>query len=445
MLTSTQAYVETRQTESGVSNRLAKGGDTRPRLLLMAYECMPNKGSEAYVGWGRVLQAAREFDLDVIVSGESYAAIGEYLKTNTLPGRIRFHTPEEDAKYRLLKRIPRLFAYNYVAYHQWQKLAFKLAKELHRKLPFALVHQVNVCTFREPGYAWRLGIPFVWGPTGGTQNFPTAFFAGLETGERFKEYGRNLSNWLSLRMKRRVHVAAKEAAVVLAANSTNQRDLQKIFRRPVELLLETGLYSVCPPDAEKYKKPGSLRLLWSGEFTTRKALPLLIEALSQLDEELGFELRVLGKGPREAEWKRLVRELGLEHRVHFIGHLPLDDAIAQFKWAHLFVFTSLRDTSGNVVLEAMSNGVPVICFDHQGAGDMVTAASGLKIPVTAPREAVPAIARAIRSMAEDRGMLQHLSNGALVRAREYLWTKNGDRVNSIYWSLIGARQPRNND
>jgi glycosyltransferase involved in cell wall biosynthesis len=304
---------------------------------------------------------------------------------------------------------------------------------------------VNVCTFREPGYTWKLGIPFIWGPMGGTQNFSASFLTYLESGERLKEHMRNISNWLSLRMKRRVHAAAKQAAVVLAANSTNQRDFQLVFRRPVELLLETGIFAVQQPDPAKFRQPGPLRLLWSGELTTRKALPLLIEALALLDDELGFELRVLGKGPREDEWKRLVRELGLEHRIHFIGHLPLDQALAQFKWAHLLVFTSLRDTSGNVVLEALSNGVPVICFDHQGAGDIVTPECGIKIPVTDPRDAVPAFAKCIRSMAEDRGMLLHLSNGACSRARDYLWTKNGDRVNSIYWSLIGARQSRSND
>ncbi len=445
MLTSTETVIETRQTGSGVTRRATRSSELRPRLLLMAYECMPNRGSEAYVGWGRVLQAAREFDLDVIVSAESYAAVSKYLETNELPGRVTFHTPEEDFVYRILKRVPKLFQYNYVAYHHWQRLAFRLAKKLHRRLPFALVHHVNVCTFREPGYTWRLGIPFIWGPMGGTQNFPATFFAGLETGERLKESARNLSNWISLRTKRRVKAAAKQAAVVLAANSTNQRDLEGVLGRPVELLLETGLFDVQVPDQGKFRQPGPLRLLWSGEFTTRKALPLLLEALARLDDEFEFELRILGKGPREKEWKRLVRQLGLAGRVHFVGHLPLDQALAQYTWAHLFIFTSLRDTSGNVVLEALGNGVPVICFDHQGVGDIVTPSCGIKIPVTDPYEAVPALTKAIRGMAQDRGMMLHLSNGACARARDYLWSRNGDRVNSIYWSLVGARQPRKND
>jgi glycosyltransferase involved in cell wall biosynthesis len=418
-----------------------QSGD-RPVLLLMAYECMPNRGSEAYVGWGRILQAAREFEVHVIVSSESYAAVERYLQSHTVQGKIYFYTPKEDSTYRLLKHIPRLFQYNYVAYQHWQRLALRLARELHSKHNFALVHQVNVCTFREPGYTWTLGIPYVWGPVGGTQNFPGEFLTDLAPVERAKETVRNLTNWISLHCKPRVRHAAKHASVLLAANSTNLSDYERVFNRPVELLLETGLYGVHPPDPVKFRVPGPINLLWSGEFTTRKALPLLLEALSTIHNDVDYQLRILGKGPQEANWKAQARNLGVASRCTFLGHLPLDAAIRQLEWAHLFVFTSLRDTSGNVVLEALSHGVPVVCFDHQGVGDIVTPICGRKIPVTNPAEAIEALAASIRSLAEDRGKLLQLSTGACLRAGQYQWNENGDRVNSIYRSIVRASQAK---
>jgi len=411
----------------------------RKPLLLMAYECMPNRGSEAYVGWGRVMQAAGEFEVHVIVSRESSEAIGEYLATHPIPGNIHFYTPDEDLLYRILKRGPKLFAYNYVAYRHWQKLAYRLARQLHLRYDFALVHQVNVCTFREPGFTWQLGIPYIWGPMGGTQNFPKEFLDGLPFLERMKEQARSLTNSLALR-KRRVRAAAQHAAVVLAANSTNQRDCEEAFGRPVELLLETGLYSVHPPDTAKFRRNGPLHILWSGEFTTRKALPLLLEALGKLGDDIDFRLRILGKGPLELKWKRMAEHFGIAHRCEFLGQQPLAQAIGQLEWAHVLVFTSLRDTSGNVVLEALSHGVPVICFDHQGVGDMVTPASGIKIPVNHPEQAIESLSRAVRSLGDDRGRLLMLSCGACARAREFLWAENGARINSIYWSLAGARR-----
>jgi glycosyltransferase involved in cell wall biosynthesis len=424
-----------------------------PQLLLMAYECNPTRGSEWAVGWGRLQQAARTgLPIHVITSAESYAATLRCAATHPLPPNVRLYHPDEsDPLLRLLRAaVPRLFAYNYLAYHRWQKLAFRLAARLHAEHTFALCHQINVCTFREPGYGWRLEIPFLWGPVGGSQNFPTAFLRGLPPVEAFKEFMRTATNWLALR-KFRVRRAAREATLLLGANSTNQRDYQRVFHREVGLLLETGLDQVHSPDRAKFSEPAGdsrqtglnspIRLLWSGEFTTRKALPLVLDALAALGPGVPFELRILGKGPLEAKWRRQAEQLGIAKHVRFLGHLPLADAIAQLAWAQLFVFTSLRDTSGNVVLEALSYGVPVLCFDHQGVADIVDSSSGIKIAVTRPAQAIADLAAAIRALHGDRDRLLRLSHGATARAQQFLWSANGDRINAVYHQLIAAARP----
>jgi glycosyltransferase involved in cell wall biosynthesis len=411
--------------------------EVRPVLLLIAYECMPDRGSEARAGWERVLRAARDFDVHAIVSAESFAAIERYREANPVPGNICFHTPKEDPIYHLLKSAPSLFACDSIGYRHWQRLAYRLARELHRKHCFSLVHQVSLSAFHEPGYAWRLGIPYVWGPVGGTQNFPVAFLAGLPVAEQFRERARNLANRLSLR-SRRIKSAAKRASVLLAANSGNQSDFERAFRRPIELLPETAIDSISRPETAKFRAPGPLNILWSGEFTTRKALPLLLEAVANLGYDVDYKLHILGRGPLDAEWKALAHELGVARRCNFLGDRRMADTIEQLEWAHLFVFTSLRDTTDNMVLEALGHGVPVMCFDHQGAGDIVTQSCGVKIPVTHPGHAIAAMASSIRSLAQDRSRLLQLSAGACDRARNYLWSENAARLTSIYRNLVLA-------
>ena len=290
-----------------------------------------------------------------------------------------------------------------------------------------------------------------------------------------------MSNWLSLRYKPRVRAAARAAAVVIGANSTNQRDYERVFRRNVQLLLETGLHRVAGSDRSPSvtradvravvaaakgsatkdfndtaaslpsNTPGDggsrvlqslspaastprLHILWSGELQSRKALPILLRALALL-EDLPLELRVVGDGPMRQRWSALAEKLGLGARVEFMGRLPFADAVTQMQWADLFAFTSLRDTSGNVVLEALAAGVPVVCFDHQGAGDMVTAGCGVKIGVRSPEVAIEDFAVAIRALATDGLRRLRLSEGARERAREFLWDRNGDRVNALYKEL----------
>ncbi len=429
------------------------------KVLLMSYECSPYRGSEWAVGWGRLLQAARVADTHIITSRSNFAALQKARGEGLLPMNVHFYTPAPDEKLKTMEAKPGLFAYNYVAYHHWQKLALDLARKLHDAQRFDLVHQVNVCTFREPGYTWQLGIPYLWGPVGGSQNFPTKFLPILPPVEAFKEGMRGLSNWLSLRCKSRVRQAAKRAVKVIAANSTNLRDYQHVFKRDVELLLETGLHRVDDPDRTRFRgrveahqrgaELPALNILWSGEFQTRKALPILLRALAMLRDEVRFTLRILGDGPMRARWSAEAKRLGLAHNIpnganamEFLGRLPFAEAVAEMTSADLFCFTSLRDTSGNVVLEALAAGVPVVCFDHQGAGDMVSDGSGVKIKVTSPKRAIADWADAIRTLAGDPQRLLKLSEGGTVQARKFLWNANGDRVNAIYRELAGGPEKK---
>ncbi len=416
------------------------------KLLLICYECSPYIGSEWAVGWGRLLGAAKLAETHVITSEANFRDLLRAQDEGLMPANVRFYTPEPDAKLRRLETRAGVFAYNYRAYNHWHRLALKFMRDLHTQERFDLVHQVNVCTFREPGYGFDLGIPYLWGPMGGSQNFPTSFLRALPPKEALKEGLRGVANKASLR-KRRVRSAAKRATLVMAANSTNLVDFQRAFRCKVELMLETGLHTVHEPDRSRFqtrllsKKVGvpaaPLRLLWSGELHTRKALPILLRALTLVRPEVGWQLEVLGDGPMQAAWLAESQRLGLAGRVHFRGRQAFTDAVAEMHSADLFCFTSLRDTSGNVVLEALAAGVPVLCFDHQGCGDIVDATCGIKLPVTSPERAYRDWARAIEGLADRPEQLLQLSQGATERAGRFLWSHSHERVNAIYRSIVG--------
>lgn len=421
------------------------------KLLLMAYECSPYQGSEWAAGWGRVLGAAKVAETHVVTSQANQAALAQARAEGLLPANVHVYAPVPDAELRRLERKRVLFAYNYRAYHHWQVLALKLVKELHAREKFDLVHQVNVCTFREPGYGWQLEIPMLWGPVGGTQNFPGRFLPMLSLSEAAKEGMRTVANWLALR-DARVREAAQHATVLFAANSTNQRDLADAFKREIDLLLETGLHEVTEPDRTRFegrmedarchRSPQPLRMLWSGELQTRKALPVLLRALAQVPAETSWQLDVLGDGPLRDKWIRETEKLGLSDRVRFLGRLPFAEAVAAMRAAELFCFTSLRDTSGNVVLEALAAGVPVLCFDHQGAGDMVSDFCGIKLPVDSPQRAYGDWAQAIQALATDPRRLFAFSRGATVQARHFLWSRNHDRINAVYRRLATQQGPQ---
>ena len=405
-----------------------------PKVLHLSFTCMPGRGSEPGVGWNRAVEASKYCDVWVLCrEQECKEAIGRYLRDHGEIAGLHFsflpRTPFELA----LDKVPGLF---YLSYNLWHRRALRAVRKLHEQVGFDLMHQVTYVGYREPGYLWKMDVPFVWGPLGGTQNYPWRFWPGPSIRGATFEALRNICNRLQLRHSRRTRLAAKKAATVVLANSAVQRDLRQCCPGNSYQLIETGIASLSECAAKRVREDSTFRILWSGNIEHRKALEVLIEALARFPSNLAFQLRVLGSGPLEKHMRRLAKRRGLENRVEWLGRLPHEEALAQFQWADAFAFTSLRETTGTVILESLGAGVPVVCFDHQGARDAVSDDCGIKVPVTNRRQAAELFRDALARLARDRQLVERLSAGALVRAHDFLWHQQGEAVAQIYRTTL---------
>jgi glycosyltransferase involved in cell wall biosynthesis len=99
-------------------------------------------------------------------------------------------------------------------------------------------------------------------------------------------------------------------------------------------------------------------------------------------------------------------------------------------------FTSLRDATGTVVLEALAAGKPVICLDHQGAGEIVTPECGIKVPVTNRRDVARRLCDAIVLLQRNRDLCHALGEGARQRAAKYLWSVEARRIADEYDRIL---------
>jgi glycosyltransferase involved in cell wall biosynthesis len=409
------------------------------RVLLLAAACNPFKGSDSAVGWHRALETAKYFDTWVICSASDREDIHRYLQERGEIPQLHFCFVENTRLDGLLKYVQPLYYTHFLSYHLWQRRAFKLARQLHKQLKFDLTHQVSLVGYREPSFLWKLEAPFVWGPVGGTQNYPWRFLYQAGFIGVLLEGLRTVVNYFQFRLSPRVRLAARKAACVLAANADIQQNFLKIHGVKTEILLDIGLDEI--PDRENSDRSLSnpLRLLWSGDLKHHKALHLLLQALALLPPEFSYELKILGKGPLESRWKKLARRLGVAQRCQWLGWLPHDQAMKQYEWADILVFTSLRETTGTVVLEALGHGVPVICLDHQGVKYLVTDKCGVKIPVTTPAKVILGLRDAITALADDQKRINALSREAVARAQRFLWSHNGKYMASIYHAAMQHR------
>jgi len=413
----------------------ARQRPSRSKVLLLAYSCAPNRGSEPGIGWNRALETAKYFDTWVITFDREFAdQIRGYMKDQgEIPGLHLVFV----ANWYWARSFWRKQNFSYLLYNLWHRRAYKVAQRLHRQIGFDLIHQLTITGFREPGYLWKLDAPFVWGPIGGTSNYPWRFLGEAGLIDALTEGLRSVLNHIQLRFSSRVRHAASRAKLILAANSTIQRDFECVHRVKPILMLETGIHSAPVSKRCRDFKQRELHILWSGVLEPRKGLSLLLKALPRLGMKLSYELRILGIGRSERRWQRMARRLNVACNVTWMGWLPHHQTLDQYRWADVFVFTSLRDSTGTVVLEALAAGVPVICLDHQGVHDIVTEDCGIKIPVTVPGEVVNRLSAAILTLAQDRVLWERLSDGALLRAKEYTWSRHGERMAALYRNMLG--------
>jgi glycosyltransferase involved in cell wall biosynthesis len=381
---------------------------------------------ESRLSWHRAQHAAETYDVTVVCARRDAAGRGE-------AGDDRETTVAELPTNRVERALMSTTITFYLGYRLWQRRVYRLARRLHAERPFDLVHQVSFCGYREPGDCWKLGIPFVLGPVGGTQPFPWRFLGELDALGGIREVLRNIVNACQLRFAIRVRRAMHSARAVMAANRAVARDLERNFDVTPRVLLETGVSDVrtIPRPPRDPREP--LKILWAGRLRPWKALPLLLRALATLPPECQYVLRVLGQGPCEARWRRIAARLGVANCVEWAGWSPdHKDQLPHYDWADVFAFTSLRDTSGTGLLEALAAGAPIIGLDHQGARDVMTNDCAVPIPVTAPPLTIAALRQAVERLATDVDLLTRLSAGALQRATEFTWRRQWEETREIY-------------
>jgi glycosyltransferase involved in cell wall biosynthesis len=121
----------------------------------------------------------------------------------------------------------------------------------------------------------------------------------------------------------------------------------------------------------------------------------------------------------------MARRLGLESFVDWRQWLPQAELAELYRDHDIFLFPSLHDSGGSVVLEAAAHGLPTVCLDLGGPAMLVTADTGMKVPVrgASASDVSDSIADAIARISQDPAMLDQLRQNALAHARRESWAQ----------------------
>ena len=406
----------------------------RLKILLGCYACDPGYGSEPGMGWNFVSNIAKHHDVHAIVEeGEFKNTLTRFAAEHPEAVKnITFHYVRRTHHETLRKFWPPSY---YWFYRVWHRKAYQYAKKLHAKENFDIIHQVTISGFREPGFLWKLGKPFIWGPLGGFTDTPWCLLSSLGPLGALHFGVRNIINGIQKRWGFSARAAAKHSAAILTSTTKAVDEIKRFWNRDAVLMnevgLETGHEQFCSPPHE----PGApLRICWAGEHIPRKALDILLQALPLCKEKM--ELHVLSKGPRMEAWKRLAHQLGLDNVVTFHGFVPREEAFRIMSSSHVFCITSVREDTSTVVFEAFRYGLPIIALDHCGFSTVIDETSGIKIPINSRRQVISDYARHLDYLATHEEKRQELSAGALDRCQSFTWEAKMAILNELYFKAI---------
>jgi len=119
------------------------------------------------------------------------------------------------------------------------------------------------------------------------------------------------------------------------------------------------------------------QVLFAGRVIPRKAPLAAIRAFAMLSQHHpSAQLRIAGEADADpaytARVKSLVRELGLDEQVHFLGQLNEKEILAEYRACSVVLLTSVQETAPVVIEQAMAAGKPVVTTDAGGCGVLVT-------------------------------------------------------------------------
>ncbi len=176
-----------------------------------------------------------------------------------------------------------------------------------------------------------------------------------------------------------------------------------------------------------------LDVLWVGKMDFRKQLGLALRTIAETHNER-IALHIVGGGDA-APYKAMAETLGIAKQSFWHGAVSHDEVQRIMQEADVFLMTSVAEGTPHVVLEAIGNNLPVVCFDTCGQGDAVNEAVGRKIPLSTPAQSARGFAAVLNALEQDRTVLRTLSENCGKRQEELSWEAKAQTMVEWYQKI----------
>jgi glycosyltransferase involved in cell wall biosynthesis len=402
-------------------------------VLISAYSCEPERGSEPGIGWNTVVELSKHARLTVLARTVNRPALERGAQHAAL-GDTRFVYLDLPPFLRLSQRGTRGLYWYYIA---WQWLAWRRARREYQRDPFDVVYHATFCSLHMPVWLHWLPAPFVFGPLAGGEMSPPAFWRGGGRRAWLYEALRAL-RMQTTRVDPLVQFALHRSRRLLVATPETRRYLPARRQDAASVLHTTAV------EGELTQRPlpprDGTRIVTAGRLVHWKGAHLAIEAFARARcRHPQATLTIVGDGPQRDRLAALVTQLRLNGQVTFTGERTRAETLELLAASDVLLFPSLHDSGAATILEAMALGLPVVCLDAGGARVSVDDASGIRVPVTTPARVVSDLAAALVQLLDDGERRRSMGEAARKRvAAQFTWELRSAQVTQLL-RATGAR------
>ena len=184
------------------------------------------------------------------------------------------------------------------------------------------------------------------------------------------------------------------------------------------------------PDAQKKSADKFIITPGASRITKRKGLKYLIRAIDELAPKYpNLYLKIMGEGNEKENLELMVRKLGIEKNVEFLGRIPREKTTPYYQEANLFVLPSLNEGMSNAMLEALASGLPLIATDTGGSKELVRDGENGFIVKTKDDQD---LAEKIEKLINDKELCEKMGTASRKLAENMSWEKVAKEYFEIY-------------
>lgn len=404
------------------------------RIMVSAYACEPDKGSEPGVGWNWVLQMSKYYELWVLTRKSNELNIKKFIEKNKEYKCIHFIYFDLPKWARFWKKGMHGVRIYYIL---WQLCADHIIRDTMKKNKIGIFHHLTYGNSLWTVSKYGQKNFFIYGPTGGVDTIPKDFS---------KHY--SFRNWM-IEIIRRIVVAmlpfnigfryrCKNANVILCKTKYMQNAVPKRYRDKAVIFTDVAV-ELQQAKTVPLINSNKIEFLIVGKFDAWRGFDLAIEATAKLSKERNdIHLTIIGDGSDRNRLKKIVSKCNAEKFVTFTGNVNYQSYHSYMANCDVVLNPALKEGAVTVAFDAMSYGKPIVCVNTYGYTNYFQDIAAI-VERTNYVQTIDELTDEMRKLC-DKSTRNLMGNKLKQRGLEYTWEKKGIQIHDMLEKYISSAE-----